>query len=390
MPLTWLQLARDGALPVSERTIETINENARKVFGEQPTVSPDGELIVKGAVFKPRKKVPASDASPPARPASQPTARATAAHPAAGSFPRAAPRPAPQPAARPTPHPRAIARVPVAQPPRSSPAFTFPGAANVLNAAAQQGRSMEDDDDDDVAAGIASYYELMDELTSRYDCDDVRRKIQRFLSRKTMSQAAFLREMKVNHNSFTKFMSYSGPNKGRGNKAYHGALLYFHEHGPEVTEAPPAPATTTSAKESKISRREQHMKADIFFNKINSITLSEPVYVYDDCDDVRKKLNELIDSKIITQTALMKHLGVTTNTLRRFLTVSGKREGCAINVYKFAYIMFEKLRIAQGQPKSRKRLQTERERPQGYSLKRDPTHDDLAAGESLPSERMHA
>lgn len=122
----------------------------------------------------------------------------------------------------------------------------------------------------------------------------------------------------------------------------------------------------------KLSRAEHAAKAQALFDKANAVTLDEPVY--DDCDDVRKKIHELIESKAVTQAALLKELDVNSNSLRRFLTTKGKREGCSNGVYTAAYVFFEKLRIAEGKPKTGKRVKAENEMPTGYSLQRNPTH----------------
>lgn len=229
--------------------------------------------------------------------------------------------------------------------------------------------------------------ERVNELMSKFDCNAIRRKIQRFLARKTMTQTAMLKQMEVNSNSFRRFMSYKGKYQGSDNCCYSSALLFFdhlekQERAAKQQEKDTAKAATKTAGKTagkaaatpKLSRAEQAAKAQELFDKVNAVTLDEPVYVFDDCDEVRKKIHELIESKAVTQSALLKELDVNSNSMRRFLTTKGKREGCSNGVYAAAYVFFERLRIAEGKPKTGKRVKMESEKPTGFSLQRDPTH----------------
>ncbi|GLE01841.1 hypothetical protein PINS_up010679 [Pythium insidiosum] len=240
----------------------------------------------------------------------------------------------------------------------------------------------DDDDDDD---------ELFDRLAQQYNCNVIRREIQRFLAEKTMTQTAFLRTIEANSNSFRRFMGYKQPYQGSDNSTYEGALKFFHKlelktgrkigvarRGKAATTTAATTSSTASArgtnKQPKMSRAEQKAQEQQFLDKIDAVTLEEPVYVFDDCDVVRKNIYDLLASNKVTQSTLLRHLDVNSNSLRRFLTSKGKREGCSNGVYLKAYRFFEQLRIAEGRPKSKRRQQNEDELPTGFSLKRDPTH----------------
>lgn len=166
-------------------------------------------------------------------------------------------------------------------------------------------------------------------------------------------------------------MSYKGKFKGENNGTYDSALLFFHKlekkQGKAVGSKPKG-----ATGEPKVPRKERNAQIQELLDKVDAVTLPEPVHVYDDCDEVRKKINEIIAVGTLTQAALLRHLDVNSNSLRRFLTSKGKREGCLNGVYFRAYCFFEKLRIANGEAKTKKRLKMEGELPTGYSLQRDP------------------
>jgi hypothetical protein len=64
---------------------------------------------------------------------------------------------------------------------------------------------------------------------------------------------------------------------------------------------------------------------------------------------------------------LLRYLDVHGNSLRAFL-LGKDQEQCENITYKRAYIFFEKLRIAQGEKKTFRRLQNEEKFPDGFSL----------------------
>ena len=71
------------------------------------------------------------------------------------------------------------------------------------------------------------------------NCDQLRRKVNAFLATGQMTQTAFLKELKVNSNSFRRFMSYKGARflaagkgqfKGNENGTYSKAYFFFERN----------------------------------------------------------------------------------------------------------------------------------------------------------------
>ncbi|KAK7943257.1 uncharacterized protein PG986_012370 [Apiospora aurea] len=111
------------------------------------------------------------------------------------------------------------------------------------------------------------------------------------------------------------------------------------------------------------------------------------VPVFDTCDEVRLKINEHMKNTPGLTAAqfcrdLYVHLrgtkftGLQSKQLNDFKAKEGPRAGCSSSLFYAAYVFFEKLRIAQGQPKSRHRINMETiwASQGGFDLKNDGRH----------------
>jgi hypothetical protein len=110
--------------------------------------------------------------------------------------------------------------------------------------------------------------------------------------------------------------------------------------------------------------------------------LGQQCPVYDDCDDVRVKLNKLKDSTGATTVAMCKALGfsrayggkgetpINANSWAKMFVLRGKINGCQHELYYLGYVFCEKLRVAAGEPKTKKRLQCELDRGNTWGLPR--------------------
>ncbi|KAK8097326.1 uncharacterized protein PG998_005553 [Apiospora kogelbergensis] len=111
------------------------------------------------------------------------------------------------------------------------------------------------------------------------------------------------------------------------------------------------------------------------------------VPVFDTCDEIRLKINEHMRSTPGLTAAqfcrdLYVHLrgtkftGLQSKQLNDFKAKEGPRAGCSSSLFYAAYVFFEKLRIAQGQPKSRHRtnMETIWADQGGFDLKNDGRH----------------
>ncbi|KAK8069212.1 hypothetical protein PG994_005828 [Apiospora phragmitis] len=111
------------------------------------------------------------------------------------------------------------------------------------------------------------------------------------------------------------------------------------------------------------------------------------VPVFDTCDEVRLKINEhMRNTPNLTAAQFCRDLyvhlrgtkftGLQSKQLNDFKAKEGPRAGCSSSLFYAAYVFFEKLRIAQGQPKSRHRINMEAiwASQGGFDLKNDGRH----------------
>ncbi|EEY67847.1 uncharacterized protein PITG_18245 [Phytophthora infestans T30-4] len=191
---------------------------------------------------------------------------------------------------------------------------------------------------------------------SKWNCNQIRTKIRNFLGTKEMTQTAFLKLCDINSNSYYRFMNLKGPYSGCDNQTYEGAAIFFYRR--EKKEK------TEKAKLKALKPQDRKRKAT---EKIQDVELPDmdedgTVAVYDDCDEIRKKINFFLGEKTVTKAAFMRALGdINSNSLRSFMNLKrGAGSGAANVVYRTAYIFFEKKRILEGGKKTKKRLDNEK------------------------------
>ncbi|RUP45008.1 hypothetical protein BC936DRAFT_148735 [Jimgerdemannia flammicorona] len=80
------------------------------------------------------------------------------------------------------------------------------------------------------------------------------------------------------------------------------------------------------------------------------------IKIYDSCDVVRNKINNLLRDRAVD--------GVTAAAFCRVLGVAGAES----SLYHFAYAFFERLRVMENRPKTATRLEGEKEWPDGRPL----------------------
>ncbi|RUS25317.1 hypothetical protein BC938DRAFT_472340 [Jimgerdemannia flammicorona] len=99
------------------------------------------------------------------------------------------------------------------------------------------------------------------------------------------------------------------------------------------------------------------------------------IKIYDSCDVVRNKINNLLRDRAVdgvTAAAFCRVLGgtkvVNSNVYGRFMRKKGPFAGAESSLYHFAYAFFERLRVMENRPKTATRLEGEKEWPDGRPL----------------------
>lgn len=120
-------------------------------------------------------------------------------------------------------------------------------------------------------------------------------------------------------------------------------------------------------------------KEALFAEKYDVSSVSLPgeaegkVAVYDQCDEIRKKINAVLRDPNMTRAAFCREISKTWpdraadlkgnalqgTSLASFLSKKGSREGRTSLVFYASYVFFEKLRIRDGKPKTQFREEME-------------------------------
>jgi len=216
-------------------------------------------------------------------------------------------------------------------------------------------------------------------------CNAIRTEITRFLLSGEMTQTAFLEEIGCNNNSYGRFMKLKGPWNGTQNGVYWGAAKFFaRKKLGEEWEKKFRPAAAKRKREGAATERKNaRKKLDEAASKLSADYAEGPVY--DSCPDVRRKITAFLKSSGTTATAFCRMVDVPSNALTRFMKykpVSGtaksaesmrySQPGAAMSIYPRAYHFFERLRIGEGKPKTKKRLENEAALSgQGFQLRHD-------------------
>ncbi|KAL0951005.1 hypothetical protein HGRIS_007747 [Hohenbuehelia grisea] len=93
------------------------------------------------------------------------------------------------------------------------------------------------------------------------------------------------------------------------------------------------------------------------------------VPVYDDCNDIRRKIRALQKTPGFKVTHWLQEIGkVNSNSFGRFMKASGPTGGASNGTYYCAYKYFENVRIAEGKKKTPKRISQEATHHGGMEL----------------------
>ncbi|KAK6087292.1 hypothetical protein SCUP234_01923 [Seiridium cupressi] len=230
-------------------------------------------------------------------------------------------------------------------------------------------------------------------------CSSLRSKINKLLDSGIMTKAEFARAIGVSPKSLSTFLSNTGIMGGSKSPVRFGAFAWFKQREimnlkmPDVKKrqeqeqkkaaeiAEPGP----SVKKAKTTASSLPDISDIYLDYEET----DEVPVYDTCDEVRKKINAHMRTPGLTQAQFCRDIFAQLNApkckqiqskqLGDFRGQSGLNTGAKSTVPYAAYVYFEKLRIAQGKPKSTHREDMEEIWwPQGYP--RDQDHRTVYVG----------
>jgi hypothetical protein len=257
----------------------------------------------------------------------------------------------------------------------------------------------------------------------------VRAKINTFLATKEMTQTKFLETIGANSNSFRRFMSYTGRDRGRDNSTYEGALVFFAEREKKeklkkeeekalekqqakalkkiggssgsvaiatpnkkrsveemtLSTVTPNPvdgsitltvSSSSGSSEPKAKRSTSTKSAavDELLQTIANVPLDD-MRVFDDCDDVRAKIATYVHgTKTVSMAKFAEAVDATPRAVTMFMAKKGWNEGAGSKIYVNSYRFFEKLRMLNNEAKSNKRIKNEQKHPNGFELEDPPRY----------------
>ena len=193
-------------------------------------------------------------------------------------------------------------------------------------------------------------------LVFDWNCDQVRRKIKALIEGGEMKVTEFQRTIGVNSNSYGRFMKLQGPSRGMDNSTMSGAYRFFKRREAEGKTVP---------KKRKADAAPAVDLSDVHLDDEDT----DSVKIFDSCDEIRRKIAAHLRKPGVTQAQLLKDLAAQFHTqsvklqskqLNDFRTKSGADAGNTSRIFYGAYVFFEKLRIKEGKPKGKHRLEMEK------------------------------
>lgn len=227
------------------------------------------------------------------------------------------------------------------------------------------------------------YWDSIDVSNEKMEnCDQVRRKINRFLDSGEMTKTAFAREIGVSPKSLSGFLGVHGPMNGAKYNAYGFAWEYFKKReivgmkmpAPKKQKTDAAAAAAPASEGSTAKPPGKAKAAKPAAVDLSDIVLDgdddDTVPVYDTCDEVRKKMNAYFKKTGMGQAEFCRTIYALLgrsrpdkvfqgSQLTRFRNTKGPLTGAKSPIYYGAYVFFEKLRIKEKKPKTKHRQEME-------------------------------
>lgn len=247
----------------------------------------------------------------------------------------------------------------------------------------------------------------IEDIPMTENCDQVRRKINCFIESGTMTKTAFARELGISAKSLSGFLGEHGMFRGSGYAAYDAAWAYFKKREIAGLKLPVKKMKMTPAETGVGAPATKAVGAKAAGPAPNSAGLDlsdivlpgeedDAVPVYDSCDEIRRKINLQLEKPGVTQAQFCRDIlaqlksprrptNIQGSQLARFRGMSGALSGCMSSVFYGAYVFFEKVRIKEGKPKTKHRLEMEKAWPQGL----DREHDGRSAVTAFEGEIPH-
>ncbi|XXG99601.1 hypothetical protein Hte_005942 [Hypoxylon texense] len=206
-------------------------------------------------------------------------------------------------------------------------------------------------------------------------CQVVRNRINKLLDSGIMNKTQFAEAIGCSDTStLDNFLAQKGTHGGRGSPVWVKAHIWFRQREAAKLKMPDVKKGRIQEEETAGSTsRGSASKTTSSLPDISNVYLEgeedDDVWVFDTCDEVRRKIRAHLRTPGVTQAQFCRDLyaqlhapkikSIQSKQLTDFLAQKGPRAGAKSTVFYAAYVYFEKLRIAQGKRKSKHREEME-------------------------------
>jgi hypothetical protein len=217
------------------------------------------------------------------------------------------------------------------------------------------------------------------------DCDQVRERIEHFVSRGEMTVSEFVKAIGVTGNLYLIFMDHDGPASGRNISTYERAWRFFKKRELNGIQMPPYKVAKrvfgdsiwetnqeSTAKAPKKAAEKPALKGDLEKYNVSDIYLDGEAYgeveIYETCDSMRAMVAEHLCKDDVVQAAFLREVSkcfgdnpkkMSAAQMKSFMTKEGAHSGSSAAFFYGAYVYFEKLRVKNGEEKSEFREEME-------------------------------
>ena len=195
-----------------------------------------------------------------------------------------------------------------------------------------------------------------------------------------MKVGDFQKAINVTSNSYSRFMSQNGPDKGAGSNVYMAAWAFCKKRemrGIKTVANKKAKTVEPGSKDAVPSVEDVVLEGEMedgvaVYGKLAPTTSDVCTVLMkrriDTCDEIRRKINAHLKKASVTQASLLREIAACYHTapkkpqssqLAAFRSKKGPYAGNTSAIFYGAYVYFEKLRIKEGKPKSKKRVEME-------------------------------
>lgn len=233
---------------------------------------------------------------------------------------------------------------------------------------------------------IAAYKQNLDHITINTDEIDlnpnaVRSLIQKVIERGIFKKGEFCNTIGCSPTAVNRFLEKTGVTGGIDSDVYDAAWEWFKKR--ELAGLPMPAAAPSAQKKARTAAARRPTGADLDGIHLDGEE-TDSVPVFETCDVVRRKITAHLKGPGVTQAQFCRDMhaqlrapgckSIQSKMLNDFRGKKGPLAGCTSSVYYAAYVYFERMRIAEGKPKSKHRLEMEEIHPWGAERERDGRH----------------